>query len=151
MIDKGADIVFGAGGNTGNGALFAAAERADKGVLAIGVDTDQYLTVPEAKGVLLSSAMKLLTPGVFDLIKKVQDGTFKGGNNLGDVGLAPFHDQEAKVSADVKAKLEKLRIEKAKMDRAVAEAKAAAALAKRKAGFTVSEECKNNPLAKGCS
>ena len=39
MIDKGVDIVFGAGGKTGNGALQGAAE---KGKLAIGVDTDQY-------------------------------------------------------------------------------------------------------------
>jgi len=62
MIDKGVDIIFGAGGKTGNGALLGAAE---KGVYAIGVDTDQYYTVPEAQKVLLSSAMKLLTPGTF--------------------------------------------------------------------------------------
>jgi len=48
MIDKGVDIIFGAGGKTGNGALLGAAE---KGVYAIGVDTDQYYTVPEAQKV----------------------------------------------------------------------------------------------------
>lgn len=106
MIDRGADVLFGAGGLTGNGAIFAAKER---NVLAIGVDTDQYFTIgDEYKDALVSSAMKLLTPGVFNLIKSVQDGTFKGGNNVGEVGLAPFHDQEAKVPADVKTQLDKL-------------------------------------------
>jgi len=108
MIDKGADIIFGAGGSTGNGALSAAADNKAKGVLAIGVDTDQYLTVPDAASVMLSSAEKLLTPGVFNLIKAAQDGTFKGGNNLGTVGIAPFHDLDATVPADVKAKMTQL-------------------------------------------
>lgn len=103
MIDRGADIVFGAGGITGNGAIFAAKDRSK---LAIGVDTDQYFTIgDEYKGALLSSAEKLLTPGVFNLIKAAQAGAFKGGNNVGEVGLAPFHDNADKVSADVQAKL----------------------------------------------
>lgn len=106
MIDKGVDVVFGAGGKTGNGALLGVAE---KGKLAIGVDTDQYFTVPEAQKALLSSAMKLLTPGVCDLIKAAQNNTFKGGNVVGKVGLAPFHDLDSQVPADVKAKLEDIR------------------------------------------
>jgi len=109
MIDQGVDIVFGAGGRTGNGALFAAADRKDKGVLAIGVDTDQYLSVPEAKAVLLTSAFKVLDQGTADLIKKVADGSFKGGNNFGEVGLAPFHDQESAVPAELKTKIEDIR------------------------------------------
>jgi len=48
------------------------------------------------------------------------------------------------------AKLEALRKEKAAMEKAIAEAKAAADLAKRKQGASVSAECQNNPLAKGC-
>ncbi|HUP27562.1 MAG TPA: BMP family ABC transporter substrate-binding protein [Chloroflexia bacterium] len=106
MIDKGADVVFGAGGLTGNGAIFAAKER---NIAAIGVDKDQYLSIGEEyKGALASSAMKLLTPGTFDLIKQVQDGSFKGGNFVGEVALAPFHDWESKVPADVKTKLQEI-------------------------------------------
>ncbi|HYP41413.1 MAG TPA: BMP family ABC transporter substrate-binding protein [Chloroflexia bacterium] len=106
MIDKGADVVFGAGGLTGNGALFAAKER---NIAAIGVDTDQYNTIgDEYKSALVSSAMKLLTPGVFNLIKSAQDDTFEGGNNTGEVGLAPFHDWESKVPAEAKTKLAEL-------------------------------------------
>jgi len=113
MINNGADIVFGAGGNTGNGALFAAADQKAKGILAIGVDSDQYFTVPEADAVLLSSAMKLLTPGVFAQIKAVQDGTFKGGNNYGTVGIAPYHDVDAQVPAAVKTKMDQLQADMA--------------------------------------
>lgn len=106
MIEKGADVVFGAGGQTGNGAIFAAKER---NVAAIGVDADQYLTIgDEYKSALASSAMKLLDRGVFNQVKAVQDGTFKGGNNIGEVGLAPFHDWESKIDASVKAKLEEV-------------------------------------------
>ena len=74
-------------------------------VLCIGVDTDQYLSLPEAKSILVSSAMKLITPGVYNSIKQVNDGSFKGGNVLGDVGLAPYHDLDSKVPADVKTKM----------------------------------------------
>jgi basic membrane protein A len=104
MIDKGVDVVFGAGGKTGNGALTGTAEKstADKPVYAIGVDTDQYFTVPEAQKALLSSAMKLLTPGTFDLIKLAKDGKFPAGNYMGLAGYAPYHDLDSKVPADVK-------------------------------------------------
>lgn len=105
MIQQQADIIFGAGGNTGNGALLGALER---NVLAIGVDTDQWETLPQVHPVLVSSAMKLITPGVFDLVKTIADGTFKGGNQTGQVGLAPFHDNDSKVPADVKDRLQQI-------------------------------------------
>jgi basic membrane protein A len=72
------------------------------------VDTDQYLSLPEAQKIIVSSAMKLIVPGVFNLIKAAQDGSFKGGNNVGDVGLAPYHDLDSKVPADVKAKMNQI-------------------------------------------
>jgi basic membrane protein A len=103
MIDKGVDIVFGAGGKTGNGALQGAAE---KGKLAIGVDTDQYYTVPEVRAVLLTSAMKLLTPGTFYLVNTAKLNSFPaGGNFTGQAGLAPYHDVADRVPADVSAKV----------------------------------------------
>jgi basic membrane protein A len=109
MIDKGVDVIFGAGGKTGNGALYGVADRKDKGVVAIGVDTDQWNTVPEAKAVLLSSGMKIIDQGVADIIKAVSENKFKGGNILGKVGLAPFHDLDSKVDATIKTKLEEIR------------------------------------------
>ena len=103
-MSQNADVVFAAGGQTGNGGLLAVADKGGT-VLGIGVDTDQYLSLPEAKAILVSSAMKLITPGVFNIVKAVQDGSFKGGNVVGAVGLAPYHDLDSKVPADVKTKM----------------------------------------------
>jgi basic membrane protein A and related proteins len=105
MMDQGRDVIFGCGGVTGDGALIAAV---DVGVYAIGVDTDQYLTLPEAAPRMLSSAMKLITPGVFELIKLSRDGDFPGGNYLGDVTYAPYHDLEHEVPAAVKMTMEQI-------------------------------------------
>ena len=102
-LDQGADVVFGAGGMTGNGALQEVA--ANEGAFCIGVDTDQWETVPAAQPCLVSSAMKLITPGVADLLATVADGTFEGGNVFGGAGLAPFHDFEDIVPQEVKDQL----------------------------------------------
>jgi basic membrane protein A and related proteins len=105
-LDQGADVVFGAGGQTGNGALIEVAK--DAPAFCIGVDTDQYETLPDARPCLVTSAMKLITPGVVELMKQAADGTIAPGNFVGDVGLAPFHDREADVPADVAAQIEEL-------------------------------------------
>jgi basic membrane protein A and related proteins len=106
-IGQGADVIFGAGGKTGNGALIEVA--GNDGLFCIGVDSDQWETVPEAHSCLVSSAMKLITPGVFDLVKMAQDGNFPDtGNFTGDVGLAPFHDFDGVVSDEIKATLDEI-------------------------------------------
>lgn len=76
QLSQGADIIFGAGGGTGNGALIeiAKAEGAGTSIFCIGVDTDQWGTVPEAQPCLVTSAMKGLTEGTSDLVKAVFDG-----------------------------------------------------------------------------
>jgi basic membrane protein A and related proteins len=78
------------------------------GAFCIGVDTDQWETVPEAHPCLISSAMKLITPAVFDLISAANDGSFPGGNFIGDTGLAPFHDFESQIPQEVKDKLNEI-------------------------------------------
>ncbi len=105
LIQTGYDVIFGAGGNTGNGAIEGGAGA---GVYVIGVDTDQYLTLPKAAPKLLSSATKLISDGVFGLVKAAQGGALKGGNNIGPVGLAPFHDQDANIPAALKDVLKKV-------------------------------------------
>ena len=105
MMDQGADAIFGCGGITGNGAITAAAQA---GAYAIGVDSDQYLTLPEAAPRMLSSALKLIVPGVFEQIKAVKDGKFVNGNVAGLAGYAPYHDLDSEVPADVKSEMEKI-------------------------------------------
>lgn len=99
-IDQGADVVFGAGGKTGNGALGEVATH--DGLYCIGVDTDQWETVPEAHPCLVSSAMKLIKKGVFDLVKASHEGALPAGNYFGAVALADFHDFEDKIDQSIK-------------------------------------------------
>ena len=76
MISQGCDVVFGVGGNTGNGGLLAAKE---KGLMAIGVDVDQYNTYPEVKDALISSAAKNVDAAVYTYLKSVNDKSSKAG------------------------------------------------------------------------
>lgn len=108
MINQKADVIFGVGGTTGNGGL---REAKDAGVMAIGVDVDQYLTYPEVRSALVTSAMKNLDVAVFNTLKELHEkGALPGGireSNLqnGGIGLAPFHDWEDKIPPSVKDKV----------------------------------------------
>jgi basic membrane protein A len=110
QLAQGNDIIFGAGGNTGNGALIeiAKANGAGQTIFCIGVDTDQYFTVPQAQKCLLTSAEKKLAQGTQDLILLAFDGKFPGGNFFGNTGLAPYHDTDAVVPAEVKQKVDEI-------------------------------------------
>ena len=103
MLSQGYDVIFGAGGNTGNGALLQIAKT--PGAYCIGVDTDQWGTVPEAQPCLVTSAMKLIDKGVAALIQQAKDGSIAGGNYFGEVGLAPYHDFESKISMEIQDKV----------------------------------------------
>ena len=63
-------------------------------------------TMAEAHPCLVSSAMKLITPGVVDLATASVNGEFPRGNFFGAVGLADFHDHADAVPQDVKDLLE---------------------------------------------
>lgn len=112
MIDAGADVIFGAAGPTGNGAILYSSQH-DK--WSIGVDVDQYLTVFDNGNVagsdmLLTSAMKRLDSATYDTIEAfLQPGTFGGNYAYGllekGVGLAPFHETDDDISDTVKAYL----------------------------------------------
>ena len=52
--------------------------------------------------------MKLITPGVFDLIKLYTEGNFPGGNFFGPVGLASYHDFDSQIPGEVKATIEEI-------------------------------------------
>ncbi|UCG22814.1 MAG: BMP family ABC transporter substrate-binding protein [Chloroflexota bacterium] len=104
MIDDGADIIFGVGGNTGNGGVLAAHEA---GLLGIGVDVDQYNTYPDVASSLLTSAAKNMDVAAYDAVVAFANGELEAGVNVGTVanegiGLAPYHDQEDNISQECK-------------------------------------------------
>ena len=109
LIGKGCDVLFAIGGDAVNGALLAAKEN---NLPAIGADVDQYNTYPEAQSALISSAMKNVDVAVYNYLKAVADGSVKAGISTGTlqnggVGLAPFHDWDSKIPADLKAQIQK--------------------------------------------
>jgi basic membrane lipoprotein Med (substrate-binding protein (PBP1-ABC) superfamily) len=115
FIGEGADVIFGAGGQTGSGGIKAAAE---KNVYVIGVDQDEYLTTfgggstPGAK-YIISSATKRVDNGVYAPIKALIEGIAWPENSVlvldaaaEGVGFAPKHDSD--VPDEVIAKLEEI-------------------------------------------
>lgn len=106
-LDNGADVVFAAGGLTGNGGLAEVAKDGGS-AFCIGVDTDQWDTVPEAQPCLVTSAMKLIVPGVVDIVSQWSDGSAPAGNYIGDVGLADYHDFTSVVPQDVQDQIAEL-------------------------------------------
>jgi len=108
MIAANADVIFAAAGETGNGALMEAA--AHEGVLCIGVDTDQWETIPEAQSCLVTSAVKHIDSGIVELVGLRLEDAFPGGNYYGNVGLAPFHDFDEMVPSVLRDFLHELEI-----------------------------------------
>ncbi len=112
LIEQGADVIYAAAGAVGLGTIEACKE---KGALFIGVDADQYLTVPNSGDVMLTSMMKRVDVAVFETIKAAVEGTFPGGTiktfglKEGGVDLAPFHDFESKVPQSIKDAVAKAR------------------------------------------
>ena len=110
MVDSGTDIIFGVGGETGNNAIVAAVTR---GIYGIGADTDQYYAFPVAAPHLYVSVLKLIAPGVSELIKTAKDdqtgsSVFPSGNYLGQVGLSPYHDLDSSIPDEVKLRMTEL-------------------------------------------
>ncbi len=113
FLDQGADIVHPVAGGTGNGTIKAMLAA---GMYAIGVDTDQALSLPEYAGALITSSEKVINVAVLDLIKKNAGGDTGGENYIGTlanggVALAPFHDFDAKITPELKAALDALKAE----------------------------------------
>jgi basic membrane protein A len=114
FMGEGADVIFGAGGQTGSGGVAAATEQ---GAWGIGVDQDEYFTTfngGDAAGseLLATSAIKRVDLAVFRNIVAAMQDEFEGGlftleaANDG-ITYAPFHD--ADIPEDVAATVEETR------------------------------------------
>ncbi len=111
FIDQGADIVGPVAGSTGNGSIKAML-AANK--WAIGVDTDQALSLPEYSKAILTSAQKVIDVAVLETIKKNAGGDMGGENFVGTlanggVALSPYHDLDSQVSPELRAEVIQLQ------------------------------------------
>jgi len=107
QIAKGSKLVFQVAGQCGLGALDA---TKDKGVQAIGVDSDQSYLGPQ----IITSALKKVDEAVYNAAKETQDGTFKPGTDVlatvenGGVGVGKYNSVGQKYAAQVKAVQDKI-------------------------------------------
>jgi basic membrane protein A len=107
---SGVDVIFQAAGSSGLG-VFEAARQTGK--LAIGVDADQYR---EAPGFILTSMVKGVDAAVYDAIKRVRDGSFRGGVysfGLAENGVGYVYDDNnrALIPDSVRERVEGLKRE----------------------------------------
>src|SRR3712207_388441 len=81
MFEQGADIVYHAAGGSGQGVFEAAAAA---GKRAIGVDSDQYLTVddPALQAVIMTSMLKRVDNAVEAFIGDFAAGSAEGGTDI---------------------------------------------------------------------
>jgi basic membrane protein A len=115
LIDQGADVIMPVAGQVGEGAASAALDAG--GVSVIWVDNDGYDTLPETyRPILLTSVLKDTEQAVREIAVSTTDDTFTNDPYVGTlenegVGLAPFHDLESSVPADLAAEVDALRDE----------------------------------------
>ena len=109
FVTNGADIVFHAAGATGTGVI---SEAQAKGIMAIGVDSDQSVLAPDT---VITSAMKRVDNAVYATVEALVNDTLEGGLavfdiNNGGVDIAPttdlLTDEVIAAVEEVKAKLE---------------------------------------------
>jgi basic membrane protein A len=110
MYAQGAVLVWGVAGSSGNGAFEAAAED---GLYALGVDSDQFLTIPDEKqkATIVTSMLKNVDAGLFRAAKLDAEGKLKYGAEdfvgAADdaVGVADNENYQKFVSKDIQAKV----------------------------------------------
>jgi basic membrane protein A len=112
LIGEGADIILPVAGPVGLGAAAAAQDAGN--VNLIWVDTDGCVSASEYCPLFLTSVEKKMDVAVFDSMKAVIDGTFQGGVysgtlENGGVDIAPYHEFDSKIPADLKSKIDELK------------------------------------------
>jgi basic membrane protein A len=112
FMQEGADIIMPVAGPVGLGS--AAVCKETGACLIIGVDADWYDTAPEYKDVELTSVLKKIDVAVYNTIQDTMNAEFTGGTVVytlkdGGVDIAPFHEFEDDVPAELKTELDALK------------------------------------------
>jgi basic membrane protein A len=113
LIQQGADIILPVAGQTGLGAAAAAQESGGK-VSIIWVDTDGYESASQYKEVFLTTVEKGIATAVEEATTETVNGQYNNTPFVGTlandgVGLAPYHDFESKVPAELDAEVQALK------------------------------------------
>lgn len=113
LIDQNVDVLLPVGGPIYQSAA-AAIEDSGREIALVGVDADVFETDPSVGPLLLTSIRKGIDVGVHEAIVEAGLGNFNAEPFVGTlenegVGLAPFHDWESKVPAELASQVDELR------------------------------------------
>ena len=108
QIDRGADVVYHAAGNTGVGVIQAAS---DAGKLSIGVDKNQNHLAP---GLVLTSMLKRVDVAAYETFKDAMGGKFTSGVKVlgiaeGGVDWALDEHNKPLITAEMKKRIDAAR------------------------------------------
>jgi basic membrane protein A len=114
FVAQGADVIMPVAGGTGAGTAAAAQQSGGK-YNVIWVDQDGCVSAATYCSVFESTVVKNISDVVKDAVLKTAQGSLQGGT--GSIGtlanngvqLAPYHDFDSKVPADLKAEITKLK------------------------------------------
>ncbi len=117
LMQAGADVIFPVAGPVGQGAMTAVKNNAaamKPAPIFIGVDVDQFLSVPGFENIIMSSVLKRIDNAVYAAVKAAMAGPYTSNLYVGTlkndgVGMAPFHNFDPKISAALKAEITALQ------------------------------------------
>jgi len=105
LIARGADVIFAAGGGTGQGALRAAAEA---GVYAIGSEADQAQALTDAASALITSVYGRVDRVVLEEVRLIRAGRPVQGEVVMSFGNTPYREIKLPIPSSIKAEMDQL-------------------------------------------
>jgi len=113
IIDQGVDVILPVGGPIYQSAMDAIADSG-RDIALIGVDADFFETDPSTQDIVLTSILKKMDVSVYDALMEsgqgnVNNDAYIGTLENGGVGIAPLHNFEDKVDAELVAEVEALQ------------------------------------------
>jgi basic membrane protein A len=113
IIAQGVDVILPVGGPIYQSAV-AAIHDAGRPVALIGVDQDLFFSDPTTQDIVLTSILKHVDAAVRNAVLDSAHGAwdpspFVGTLANGSVGIAPFHNFESEIPADVQARVQQLQ------------------------------------------
>ncbi|MET4158903.1 BMP family ABC transporter substrate-binding protein [Agromyces sp. PvR057] len=113
LIDQNVDVLLPVGGPIYQSAA-AAIRDSGKDIAMIGVDADFTETDPSVADLMLTSILKGIDVGTYDAVLAAGNDDFDPTPFVGTlenegVGIAPFHDFESKVPAELQGELDELK------------------------------------------
>ncbi|AJM78040.1 BMP family lipoprotein [Rathayibacter toxicus] len=113
LIDQNADVILPVGGPIFQSAIEAIRDSG-KNIAMVGVDADLYQTYPAGESLYLTSVLKGIEAGIASVTADAGAGKFSAAPYVGTlansgVSIAPFHDFESRVSAELSGELDVLK------------------------------------------